>query len=80
MTIQNRKINFIQNFLELENEEAIGLLEKSLNLVMDKSNKDRLAPYSVEEFNNIIDQAELDKKTGNFITTEELKKQISTWS
>lgn len=68
MNIQSRKIEFIQAFLKLDNEEVITRLEKLL--MSEQSSK--LNPISHEELNERINQSESDFKEGRFKNQSEI--------
>lgn len=71
MDLQTRKIEFVQEFLKLQNEEIISQFE---NLLKKKSLKREplLTPISIEEFNARIDKSEQDFKDGKYKTSSEL--------
>lgn len=71
MDLQTRKIEFIQEFLKLQSEEAISQFE---NLLKKKSQKNEsiLKPMSVKELNSRIDKSENDFKAGKFKTSSQL--------
>ncbi len=68
MDLQTRKIEFVQKFLKIQNEELIIQFE---NLI-EKKFSENLRPMSVEELNSRIDQSEKDFKNGNFKNSSEL--------
>jgi len=71
MDLQTRKIEFVQKFLKIQNEELITQLE---NLLKKKSSTKSISliPMSIDELNTRIDQSEKDFKTGKFKTSAEL--------
>ena len=69
MDLQTRKIEFVQKFLKIQNEELITQLE---NLLKKNRSSESLAPMSIEELNARIDQSEKDFKAGNFKTSTEI--------
>ena len=79
MTIENRKIEFVQAFLKLQSDEVISqfenLLKKKSVLNIEKDSK--FKPMSINEFNDRIDKSENDFKNGNYKTTTELLKKYS---
>lgn len=79
MDIQLRKINFVQEFLRLDNEQVIAKLEKLLTAEKKKLNKRELKPFTIEEFNKRADEAEADAKAGRVTRAEDLLKEIETW-
>lgn len=66
MDLQTRKIAFVQEFLSLESEEAVSLLE---TLLQSETNG-RFQPMSMEEFNARIDTSEKDFEQGRFKSDE----------
>jgi len=73
MDIQGRKIEFIQEFLKIENESIIEQFEKLL--INGKSEGSKMPPFpmSVMELNKRIDRSESDFKNGRYKTSDELK-------
>ncbi|MBS7786190.1 hypothetical protein KIH23_02685 [Flavobacterium sp. CYK-55] len=74
MDLQTRKIEFVQKFLKLQNEEVISQFE---SLLKNKSSRKSptITPMSIEELNSRIDKSELDFKNGKFKTSSELLKK-----
>lgn len=72
MDIQTRKIQFIQKFLQLQNEKLISEFEKLLEEKIELDLNGYLRPFTVEELNKRIDQSEEDFENGRFKTTEEI--------
>lgn len=71
MDIQTRKIEFVRDFLRMENEELLTLMEKLLRSAnIDSENK--LQPMSVEELNKIFDyyHRKTDLKLARKLTTQ----------
>ncbi len=66
MNIQTRKIEFIQAFLQLQNEESISRFEQLL-----KAEKE-FKPMTIEELNRRIKRSEDDFKNNRFKTTKEI--------
>jgi hypothetical protein len=80
MDIQTRKIEFIQEFLKLQSEEAISRFEKILRKENISSGQAEFKPMSIEEFNSRIDQSMNDSKNGRLISSSELKSKIEEWN
>lgn len=72
MDIEARKIEFIQEFLKLQSEEAISKLEKLLKKEKDTSDKSIFNPMTIDELNKRIDQSESDFKNNRFKTSSEI--------
>ena len=72
MNIEARKIEFIQEFLKLQSEEAISKLEKILKKEKDTSNERIFNPMTIDELNKRIDKSESDFKNNRFKTSSDL--------
>lgn len=70
MDLQTRKIEFIQKFLKIKNEDLITKFE-----MLIKSEKDVIQPFTESEFNKRIDQSELDLKNGKFKNSAEIAQK-----
>lgn len=69
MDLQTRKIEFVQEFLKIQSEEAIERLEKLLK----KEKKNTLPDsMSLEELNERIEKSESDFKNNRFKSTSDL--------
>ena len=75
MDIQTRKIEFVQEFLKLQSEEAISLFETMLQ----SETNGRFQPMSMEEFNARIDKSMEDSKNGKIIEASKLREKVSRW-
>lgn len=80
MDLQSRKIEFVQEFLEIHSEEVISRLEKVLRKEKKKSDNDDFQPMSIEEFKSRIDKSMDDSKNHRIIKSSELKARIKKWS
>jgi len=76
MDIELRKRKFIQNFLQLKNEE---LIEKLEYLLYSEKEKHEFSPLSIEELTSIIEQAENDAANNKLHDANELLKDIEEW-
>lgn len=72
MNIEARKIEFIQEFLKLQSEEAISKFEKILKKEKDTSDERLFNPMTIDELNKRIDKSESDFKNNRFKTSPEL--------
>lgn len=72
MDLQTRKLEFIQEFLKLQSEEAISRLEKLLRKEKKASMKKDVKPMTKEELDKRIDQSEADFKNKRYKTSSEL--------
>ncbi len=72
MSLETRKIEFIQEFIKLQNEEVITLFEGILKMAKTDLNDQPFKPMSQEELERRIDQSELDFENGNYKSSAEL--------
>lgn len=80
MDIQLRKIAFVKEFLHLENEEMLTLMEQLLRVNKDDlENKSDIQPMTLEELNRRIDRSMEDSKNGRLIESSELLAEIQKW-
>ena len=79
MDLQTRKLNLIQELLQVGNEEIVAKLEKILKAERKTQLEKSLNPMSEEEFNKIIDNSETDIKNCRMITARDLKKNVASW-
>ena len=79
MDLQTRKITFVQEFLRLQNEEIISVLENILRKKKLDLYELNQKPMSIEQFNNEIDQALEDSKNGKLTKAADLKEKIKKW-
>jgi hypothetical protein len=68
MSIQAIKLEFIQEFLGIPNEEVILHLQKLMKL----ENNSDMRPMTIEELNHRIDQSESDFEKNKFKSNAEM--------
>jgi len=68
MDLQSRKIEFVQEFLKIQSEEAISKLERLLS----KEKETSVNPLTKEQLNKRIEQSESDFKNNLFKSSSEL--------
>ena len=73
MNIEARKIQFVQEFLKLKNEEIVSHLQNILKIEVSNP----LKRFSVEEFNERIGKSEKDFKEGRIIENSSIKAKYS---
>jgi len=78
MDIQTRKIEFIQEFLKLQNEELISRLENLLRA--SKSKNDDFKQMTTDELNSRVDQSMNDSKNDRLTNSDDLIAEIEKWS
>ena len=72
MNIEARKIEFVQEFLKLESEDAISKLEKILRNEKNNADERIVEPMTKEELNKRIDQSESDFQNNRYKSSTEL--------
>lgn len=70
MNLESRKIEFVQEFLKLQSEEAISRLEDMLE--KEKNVSTEPVPMTQEELNKRIDQSESDFQNNRFKSSSAL--------
>ncbi|NLB79637.1 MAG: hypothetical protein GX796_12600 [Clostridiaceae bacterium] len=79
MNIQAKKLELIEEFLRISDENLILKLETFLKNEKKIYRERNLKPMSINEFREMIDTALKDKDTGNVISHEELKEKVKSW-
>ncbi|MGZ0016558.1 hypothetical protein [Yeosuana sp. AK3] len=72
MNLEARKIEFVQEFLKLQSEEAVSRLEKILRKEKIASEERIFEPMTQEDLNTRIDQSESDFQNNRFKNSSEL--------
>lgn len=80
MDLQTRKIAFVQEFLKVQSEEVVLMLEKLLRKENKTSKDDGFESMSIQEFNERIDKSMEDSKLGRLIEANDLKAKIDKWN
>jgi hypothetical protein len=76
MNLEGRKLEFIQDFLKVQNEDLISRLEKILQKEINNLDQENFTPMSREEYNIRIDASMSDSDNGRLIKAEDLKAKI----
>ncbi|EOZ98042.1 hypothetical protein A33Q_1549 [Indibacter alkaliphilus LW1] len=79
MDLEARKILFVQEFLRLQNEEIVSVLENLLRKQKAELIERNFKPMTKEEYNAEIDQAMKDSQNGRMIKATDLKSKIQKW-
>lgn len=78
MDIQTRKIEFVQEFLKLQNEDLISRFENLL--LTNKSITDNdFSPMTMADLNIRIDKSMNDSENGKLTTSNNLMSEIEKW-
>ena len=80
MDLEARKINFVQEFLRIENEKIINGLEKLLRKSKSELFEENLSPMSLEQFHAEIDKALDDSENDRMIKASDLNAKVKKWS
>ncbi len=75
MNIETRKLSFIQEFIQVQNEEIIIGLEKLLKQRKSEQYSNDLKPMDLNQFNDEIDQALDDSEHNRVIKATQLKEK-----
>lgn len=79
MDIQSKKLQFIERFIRITDEELINRLSEFLRVETSQVNEKEPKPFTMEEFNDLIDRSESDSKHGREISARNLKNEIDSW-
>lgn len=79
MDIVARKMNFVQEFLRISDEDLVDKLERFLRTERKKRVDKYVNPMTMNEFNQMIEKAEDDVKNGRVIEARELLKKVEKW-
>jgi hypothetical protein len=77
MDLQTRKITFVQEFLQLQNEDIINSLEELLIRKKQEQADVLSEPMSIYQFNKEIDESMQDSKEGKLTKASILKNKYS---
>ena len=72
MDLEARKIEFVQEFLKLQSEEAISRLEEILRKERNFIEKRKFKPMTQDQLNKRIEQSESDFQNNRFKSSSEL--------
>ena len=76
MNLEARKIEFVQEFLKLQNEEVISRFEKILSAETKVSEEQIFKPLTQTELDERIDKSESDFENNRFKTSSELLEKF----
>lgn len=79
MTVEARKLHFIEEFLKVTDENIISQMEHLLRNEKREQQENSLKPMNLNEFKHIIDKAREDVERGRVISHENLKQEILSW-
>ena len=79
MTVEARKLHFIEEFLKVTDENIISQMERLLRNEKREQQENSLQPMNLNELKNIIDKAREDVERGRVISHENLKQEILSW-
>ena len=79
MNIQARKLNLIEEFLRISDENLIAKIESLIYSEKKAGLTKTVKRMSVKEFHEMIDHAIEDKKKGRLISHDDFKKKVKAW-
>jgi len=79
MNILARKLNLIEEFIQISDESLIEKLENLIHSEPKALHDRELSSMSLPEFHQMIDKAILDKNEGRVISHNDLKRKIESW-
>lgn len=79
-TLEKRKINLVQNFLNLDNTETISKIEVLLNEEKARLYEESLSKKMTHaELGKLLEQSEKDFENGDFHSISEVKSMMKNW-
>lgn len=78
--LKERKLEFIQEFIKVQNENLVAQLEEVLKQALSNSDESTFKPMSIEKFQKRITQSMEDSKSGRLMESDILKEKIIGWS
>lgn len=79
MDISTRKMNFVQEFLRVADEDLVAKLEELLHNERKKRLEKYVEPMSEEEFNSMISMSENDIENGRITSSNDLLDAVKRW-
>ncbi|HAQ19189.1 MAG TPA: hypothetical protein DCR40_08155 [Prolixibacteraceae bacterium] len=79
MDLQTRKLTFVREFLNIQNENIVDRFEKMLKKEKSRSIEKDFQPMTLDEFYKRIDQSMLDSNNDKLTNNDELIKEIEGW-
>lgn len=73
-TLEKEWLNYFVQLNETEKKSVLQMLKAFLDGRQEKSGR-----ISIEQYNKELDEAEKQIEAGNFITQEELEKEMGGW-
>lgn len=79
MDISTRKMNFVQEFLRVTDEDLVAKLEEVLHSERRKRLEKYAEPMSEEAFDSMISMSEKDIANGRVTSSDDLHDAIKGW-
>jgi hypothetical protein len=79
MDLQERKLEFIEEYIRLSDEKIIDKLEKVLRSEKKRSVKSEIKSLTQAEMDNMIEESEEDIRLGNIISHDAVKLEVLSW-
>jgi len=77
MNLQQQKKQFVIDFLSVNNEQVINKLEHLLKEEKSKLSEIEFEPFTMDEFNELIDKAEKESVMNKVKSADDLKKKLT---
>ena len=79
MSLEHRKLNFIESFIHINDVDVIEKLEKIIKIDFNKNKTEEMKPMSLESFYEMIDESVQQHKNGEVYTSAEIRENIKSW-
>jgi len=79
MDLVSRKLNLVQEFLRISDEDLVEKLEKYIRSERKRRLAKEIKPLTMKEFNSTIEKSEDDIENGRVMEARELLQKIEKW-
>lgn len=80
MNLETKKLEFIEEYIRLNDESIINKLEEVLREEKRKSLKEeRVRPLTQAEMDAMLEESEEDIRQGNVLSHESVKQEVLRW-
>ncbi len=80
MDIQTVKLNLVQKLLSVRSESLLNKISKLIDKEMIVGYTTAGEPLTLEAYNQRLEDAEKQIEAGNYISQEDLEKEVESWT
>ena len=79
MNLQAHKLSLIGALLDVDDAKMLSRVETFLKAEIAAKREKEIVPMTMEEYHDMIDEAEEDFRAGRVVSHEEMGKRIAAW-